>query len=72
MATLAAISPQTLSGAEIFWRGCAPAATRAQVLRAWGAAAQRPLEPEEQESRDFCPALQPPETVHENKIQGTM
>lgn len=67
MATLAAISPQTLSGAAIFWGCHAPAATPAQMPRAWGGAAWRPLEAEVQESRGFCPALQPPETVHENK-----
>lgn len=72
MAILAVVSPRSLSGAAIFWRCHAPAAIPAQVLRVWGGAAWRPLEPEVQESRDFAPALQPPETVHESKIQGAM
>lgn len=72
MATLAVISPRSLSGAAIIWRCHAPAATAAQMLRVWGGAAWRPLEPEVEESRGFCPALQPPEAVHENKMEGTM
>lgn len=68
VATLAVTSPRSFSGATIFWRCHAPAATPAQMLRVWGGAAQRPLEPEVEESRDFCPALQSPETVHENKM----